>query len=74
MAYDVLSNEKLLTKVKSELGITGDYQNDTLNIYIDEVKHFMMIAGVSNIFFDYLFIVTMNILPKSQSVFFSWEL
>lgn len=46
MAYDVLSSEKLLTKVKSALGITGDFQNDTLNIYIDEVKHFMLIAGV----------------------------
>lgn len=41
-------NEELLIKVKNGLGITGDYQDDTLSIYIDEVKDFMVEAGVSN--------------------------
>ena len=41
-------NEELLIKVKNGLGITGDYQDDTLSIYIDEVKDFMLEAGVSN--------------------------
>ena len=29
----------VLTKIKSALGITGNYQDTTLNIYIDEVLH-----------------------------------
>lgn len=41
-------NEELLIKVKNGLGITGDYQDDTLSIYIDEVKDFMHGAGVSD--------------------------
>lgn len=36
----------LLDKVKSALGITGDYQDATLNVYIDEVKAYMISAGV----------------------------
>ena len=36
----------LLDKVKSGLGITGDFQDATLQIYIDEVKAFMLNAGV----------------------------
>lgn len=36
----------ILTKVKSALGITGNYQDATLNIYIDEVKAYMQDAGV----------------------------
>lgn len=35
-----------LSKVKSALGITGDYQDATLEIYIDEVKAYMADAGV----------------------------
>ena len=37
----------ILSKVKSALGITGTYQDDTLNVYINEVKEYMMDAGVS---------------------------
>ena len=37
----------VLSKVKSALGITGTYQDDTLNVYIDEVKGYMESAGVS---------------------------
>ena len=40
-------NEELLIKVKNGLGITGEYQDDSLSIYIDEVKDFMLEAGIS---------------------------
>lgn len=46
MANEVLTNEALLKKVKQGLGITGDYQDDTLNLYIDDVKSFLIFAGV----------------------------
>lgn len=36
-----------LASVKNALGITGEYQDDTLNMYIDEVKAYMVSAGVS---------------------------
>ena len=35
-----------LSKVKNALGITGTYQDETLNVYIDEVKAYMVSAGV----------------------------
>lgn len=35
-----------LSKVKSALGITGEYQDETLSVYIDEVKAYMISAGV----------------------------
>lgn len=47
MANETLSNEDILTKVKNALGITGDYQNETLNVYIDDVMSFMRFAGIS---------------------------
>ena len=36
----------MLLAVKNALGITGDYQDDTLRIYIDEVMSFLKDAGV----------------------------
>lgn len=36
----------MLEDVKSALGITTDYQDDTLQIYIDEVLSFLNNAGV----------------------------
>lgn len=36
----------MLDNVKKALGITGTYQDDTLNEYITEVKLFLMSAGV----------------------------
>ena len=36
-----------LTDVKNALGITGDYQNATLQIYFDEVVSFLRDAGVA---------------------------
>lgn len=35
-----------LSDVKNALGITGDYQDDTLQIYFDEVIDFLIDAGV----------------------------
>lgn len=37
----------LLDKVKRMLGITGDYQDETLTEYITEVKEYLKDAGVS---------------------------
>lgn len=42
-----LAKEDLLEKVKTALGITGEYQNDALMLYIDEVKEYLADAGVS---------------------------
>lgn len=36
-----------LNDVKNALGITGDYQNTTLQIYFDEVIGFLADAGVA---------------------------
>ena len=36
----------MLENVKKALGITGDYQDDTIRIYIDEVISFLEGAGV----------------------------
>lgn len=37
----------MLEQVKANLGITGDYQDSTIQGYIDEVKQFMLDAGIS---------------------------
>ena len=36
----------MLESVKTALGITGDYQDATIQSYIDEVVEFLMDAGV----------------------------
>lgn len=41
-----MTETELLAKVKTMLGITGDYQDEALLFYIDEVKGFMRSAGV----------------------------
>lgn len=41
-----MTDTTLLTKIKNGLGITGDFQDDTLTVYVDEVKAFMKSAGV----------------------------
>ena len=35
-----------LDDVKTAIGITGDFQNDTLQIYFDEVVDFLKDAGI----------------------------
>lgn len=47
-----MEGAELLKKVKAGLGITGDYQDDTLQFYIDEVKAFMLSAGVAQSVID----------------------
>lgn len=42
-----MTDTELLSKVKIGLGITGTYQDETLMTYIDEVKNFLIDAGVS---------------------------
>lgn len=36
-----------LNEVKNALGITGDYQDDTLQVYFNEVIAFLVDAGVA---------------------------
>lgn len=42
-----LTAAERLEKVKTALGISGDYQNDTLTFYIDEVINELVDAGVA---------------------------
>ena len=41
-----MTDQELLAKVKAGLGITGIYQDEALQFYIDEAKNFMRLAGV----------------------------
>lgn len=41
-----MTDAELLKKIKDGLGIVGDYQDATLMIYIEDVKSFMISAGV----------------------------
>lgn len=38
----------VIDDVKNALGVTGDYQNATLQSYIDEVTAFLIDAGVAS--------------------------
>lgn len=42
-----MTDAELLTEVKKRIGITGDYQDNTLTGHIQDVKDFMQDAGVS---------------------------
>lgn len=42
-----MTDKELLAKVKSALGIGGTYQDDTLQIYVDETKEYLRSAGIS---------------------------
>lgn len=42
-----MADTELLTIIKNGLGITGDFLNATLTVYVDEVKAFMRSAGVT---------------------------
>lgn len=41
-----MTDTELLTKIKNGLGITGNFQDATLTEYVNEVKAFMVSAGV----------------------------
>jgi len=47
-----MTGAELLIKVKKGLGVSGSYQDDTLQLHIDEVKAFMKDAGVSQATID----------------------
>lgn len=42
-----MTEAELLNKVKASLGITGTYQDETLKPYIDDIRMYMLDAGVS---------------------------
>ena len=41
-----MTDAELLIKIKNGLGIMGNFQDETLSVYVDEVKAFMQSAGV----------------------------
>lgn len=41
-----MTDAQILAEVKKGLGITGTFQDDTLKVYIQDVKAFMESAGV----------------------------
>ena len=43
-----MTNSEMLTEVKKGLGITDNYQDDTLLVYINEVMTYIEQAGVKN--------------------------
>ena len=42
-----MAENTMLQSVKNALGITGTYQDDTITEYINEVKAYLVDAGVS---------------------------
>lgn len=42
-----MDDKELLQKIKIAIGETSDYQDGVLEIYIEEVKQYMLEAGVS---------------------------
>lgn len=47
-----MTDAELLNKVKIGLGITGTYQDETLSLYIEDVKDYLIDAGVSTEILD----------------------
>ena len=43
-----MTDTELLDQVKTGLNITGDYQNETLKLYIADTKNYMLDAGISD--------------------------
>lgn len=48
MSLMTVSDADILTKVKNSLGVTGNYQDNTLNIYISDVKEYMRASGIDS--------------------------
>lgn len=42
-----MTDTELLEKVKKAIGVGGTYHDETLMIYIDEVKEYMLAAGIN---------------------------
>lgn len=47
-----MDTNELLIRVKKGLGITGDYQDEVIELYIDEAKQYMASAGVKQSIID----------------------
>ncbi len=47
-----MTDAELLAKVKTGLGITTAFQDETLQVYIDGAKEFMLSAGVKQSVID----------------------
>ena len=47
-----MTDLELLEKVKKGLGVSGTYQDETLRLYIEEVKGFLKDAGVTQATID----------------------
>ena len=43
-----MTDTELLSEVKKRIGVTGDYQNDVISGHIQDVKDYMIDAGVSD--------------------------
>lgn len=43
-----MADTEILTGVKNALGITGDFMDGTIQIYIDEITDYMRNAGISD--------------------------
>lgn len=47
MAVLTAKQQEQLEKIKNAIGVTGDYQDDTLAVYMEDVRAFLRSAGVS---------------------------
>ena len=47
-----MTDTELLSEVKKRIGVTGDYQNDVISGHIQDVKDYMIDAGVSDSVMD----------------------
>ena len=47
-----MTDTELLSEVKKRIGVTGDYQNDVISGHIQDVKDYMIDAGVSDFVMD----------------------
>lgn len=43
-----MTDAEMLTEVKKALGITGEYNDETLTVYINDIKSFLTGAGVKS--------------------------
>lgn len=47
-----MTDAELLEEVKKRIGVTGEYQNDTIAGHIQDVKDYMVDAGVNESIMD----------------------
>lgn len=47
-----MTDTELLSEVKKRIGVTGDYQNDVISDHMQDVKDYMIDAGVSDSVMD----------------------